>query len=99
LSRNTTRAKARVEELADELAVGAALRLRDDVERIRPIVEAVVAYLTEEYPSQDLYIPGKVKYPVAEIRADIEAGKSIRYICGKYRTDRRTIYRLLDEVE
>jgi hypothetical protein len=96
MSRNTTRAKARVEELADELAVGAALRLRDDVERIRPIVEAVVAYLTEEYPSQDLYIPASARYPAEDVRADFRAGMSMRSICLKYRISRKTAYRLLD---
>ena len=95
MSRNTARARARIDQLSDELAIGAAIRLRTDADQIRPIVDAVVAYLVEEYPSQDLYIPSSVTYPVAEIRADFKT-MSMRSLCKKYRTDRRTIYRLLD---
>lgn len=96
MSRHTARAKARIDELADELAIGAAQRLRCDSDRIMPVVQAVVAYLIEEYPSQDLYIPSSVQYPVDEIRADLRDGMSMRAICKKYSSDRRTIYRLLD---
>lgn len=97
VSRNTPRVRARIEELAEELAIGAAIRLRTDSDAIRHIVDAVVAYLVDEYPSQDLYIPGGVRYPVAEIRAAVRAGQSMRAICQRFRTDRRTVYRLLDE--
>lgn len=97
MSRNTARTRARVEELADELAIGAAIRLRTNSDSIRPIVEAVVAYLVEEYPSQDLYIPSGVTYPVEKIRADLREGMSMRKLCHKYRVSRKTIYRLLDE--
>lgn len=95
MSRNTTRAKARIDQLADELALGAAIRLRTDADDIRHVVDAVVAYLVEEYPSQDLYIPSSVTYPVAEIRADFKA-MSMRSLCRKYRISRATVYRLLD---
>lgn len=97
MSRNTPRVCARVESLAEELCIGAAIRLRTDSDHIRPIVDAVVAYLVEEYPSQDLYIPGGVTYPVEEIRAAVRAGESMRAICRRFRIDRRTVYRLLDE--
>jgi hypothetical protein len=97
VSRNTARTRAKVDELAEELAIGAALRLRTDSDSIRHIVDAVVAYLVEEYPSQDLYIPSGVTYPVAQIREDVAKGMSIRKVCQKYRMDRRTLYRLLDE--
>lgn len=97
MSRNTPRVRARIEELAEELAIGAAIRLRTDSDAIRHIVDAVVAYLVDEYPSQDLYIPGGVTYPVEEIRAAVRAGQSMRAICQRFRTDRRTVYRLLDE--
>lgn len=97
MSRNTHRVRARIEELAEELAIGAAIRLRTDSDAIRHIVDAVVAYLVEEYPSQDLYIPGGVTYPVEEIRAAVRAGQSMRAICRKFRVSRRTVYRLLDE--
>lgn len=97
VSRNTPRVRARIEELAEELAIGAAIRLRTDSDAIRHIVDAVVAYLVDEYPSQDLYIPGGVTYPVEEIRAAVRAGNSMRAICQRFRTDRRTVYRLLDE--
>lgn len=96
MSRNTQRRSARLCELADELAIGASIRLRTDADEIRPVIDAVVAYLVEEYPSQDLYIPGGVVYPVDAIRADFGAGMSMRALCRKYRCDRRTIYRLLD---
>lgn len=95
MSRNTARAKARIDQLSDELAIGAAIRLRTDADQIRPIVDAVVAYLVEEYPSQDLYIPSSVTYPVAEIRADFRT-MSMRALCKKYRISRQTVYRLLD---
>ena len=97
MSRNTLRARVRINELTDELAVGAAVRLRVDSDDIRDVVAAVVQYLLDEYPSQDLYIPGGVRYPVAEIRAAVRAGESMRSICQRFRTDRRTVYRLLDE--
>ena len=95
MSRNTARAKARIDQLSDELAIGAAIRLRTDADQIRGIVDAVVAYLVEEYPSQDLYIPSVVTYPVAEIRADFKT-MSMRALCKKHRVSRRTVYRLLD---
>ena len=98
MSRNTHRVRARIEELAEELAIGAAIRLRTDSDAIRHIVDAVVAYLVDEYPSQDLYIPGGVTYPVEEIRAAVRAGESMRAICRKFRVDRRTVYRLLNDV-
>ena len=98
MSRNTPRVCARVESLAEELCIGAAIRLRTNSDHIRPIVDAVVAYLVEEYPSQDLYIPGgAVAYPVDEIRTAVRAGESMRSICRRFRLDRRTVYRLLDE--
>lgn len=96
MSRNTPRQRARLDELADELAIGAAIRLKVDSDSIRPVVDAVVAYLTEEYPSQDLYIPSSVTFPVDEIRQAMADGQSMRSICQSFRTDRRTVYRLLD---
>lgn len=96
MSRNTQRRRARLCELADELAIGASIRLRTDADQIRPVIDAVVAYLVEEYPAQDLYIPSLAEYPVGNIRADFGA-MSMRALCRKYRCDRRTIYRLLDE--
>jgi Mor family transcriptional regulator len=99
MSRKVARCRARVSELVDELAIGAALRLRLDSDDIRPVVEAVVAYLVEEYPSQDLYIPASAsepQYPVAEIRAALQGGKSIRAICREFRMSRRTLYAVID---
>ena len=97
MSRHTARRRAQINALAEELAIGAAIRLRTDSDRIRPVVDAVVAYLLEEYPGQDLYIPAcRVEIPVDEIRADMRAGKSMREICARYRVSRRTIYRMLD---
>ncbi len=97
MSRNTTRVKARIDQLSDELTFGAAIRLRADAGDIRPVVEAVVAYLVEEYPAQDLYIPSAVTYPVDRLRAEVAAGKSIRTICREHRISRSKLYRLLDD--
>lgn len=94
--RNTRRTRARIDELAEELAIGAAIRLRCDSDDIRHVVNAVVAYLIEEYPAQDLYIPAAVSWPVDEIRRAVERGDSMREICRRHRIDRRTVYRLLD---
>jgi hypothetical protein len=101
VSRNTQRRKAKVNELADELAIGAAMRLRVESDSIRPVVDAVVAYLVDQYPAQDLYIPrssvDKVDpSEVASILVDIKRGLSVRTICKKYQRDRRSIYRLID---
>ena len=99
MSRHTARRKARINELAEELSIGAAMRLRCDSDDIRHVVDAVVAYLVEEYPSQDLYIPASLAppaYPVDAIRADF-ARESMNYVCKKYRIDRRTVYRILGD--
>ncbi|MDG9765606.1 hypothetical protein, partial [Stenotrophomonas sp. GD04064] len=100
VSRNTVRNKVRISELTEELAVGAALRLRCDSDDIRSVVEAVVAYLVEEYPAQDLYIPASMQssaYPVEAIRKGMQEQESVRSLCRRFRIDRRTLYRLLDE--
>lgn len=96
MSRHTLKRKARIDELAEELTIGAALRLKRDSDDIHDIVRAVVAYLIEEYPAQELYIPSSVTYPVEAIRADFTS-MSMRALCQKYRIDRRTVYRLLDD--
>lgn len=96
MTRHTPRRKASIDQLADELTVGAALRLRRDSDDIHEVVRAVVEYLIEEYPAQDLYVPSAVTYPVEEIRQAVASGKSIRYICKTYRLSRTTLYRLLD---
>jgi Mor family transcriptional regulator len=88
-----------VGELVDELSIGAALRLRTNSDDIRHVVAAVVAYLIEEYPSQDLYIPAgasEPQYPVAALRRALQSGKSVRSICREYRISRRTLYAVLD---
>jgi hypothetical protein len=90
----------RISELTDELSIGAAMRLRCNGDDIHHVVSAVVAYLVEEYPAQDLYIPASLQpssYPVAAIRRDLESQVSVRSICKKFRIDRRTLYRLLDQ--
>lgn len=97
MARRTVRAAVRINELTEELCIGAAIRLRTDADSIRNIVGAVVQYLIDEYPSQDLYIPGGTVYPVEQIRRDLAAGLSVRSICRKYRIGRRTVYRLVGE--
>ena len=100
MSRHTQRRRLRINELTDELAVGAALRLRCNSDDIHQVVAAVVAYLVEEYPAQDLYIPASVtdaSYPVREMRKAMEQGESVRTMCRRFRVDRRTLYRLLDD--
>lgn len=73
------------------------MRLRQDADKIRDIVQAVVQYLTEEYPSQDLYIPSSVTYPVEAIKADFRDGRSVRWLCATYRISRKKLYQLLDD--
>lgn len=100
MSRNTLRRSVRISELQEELAVGAAMRLRCDSDDIRRVVDAVVAYLVDEYPSQDLYIPSSLArphYPVDAIRSAIKSKESVRAVCKRFRIDRRTLYRLMDE--
>jgi Mor family transcriptional regulator len=99
VTRRTPRQKARVDQLAEELAIGAAMQLRCDSSEIHDVVKAVVDYLVKEYPAQDLYIPAGFTadhYPVDRIRTDLAAGKSIRWVCKKYRISRKTLYPLLD---
>ncbi len=99
MTRHTTRRRAQIDALADELAIGAAIRLRTDSDRVRPVVDAVVAYLLEEYPGQDLYIPAcRIEIPIEAIRADLREGKPMREICKRYRVSRATVYRTLDGV-
>lgn len=95
MSRHTARRKARIDELADELTVGAALRLRRNSDDIHAVVRAVVDYLIEEYPAQDLYVPSSVTYPVEQLRAELAEGRSVRSICKAHKIDRRTLYHLV----
>jgi hypothetical protein len=100
VSRHTSRRRVRISELTDELAIGAAMRLRCNSDDIHHVVSAVVAYLVEEYPAQDLYIPASLQpasYPVAAIRKAVASNESARAICKRFRIDRRTLYRLLDQ--
>lgn len=101
MSRNTPRRRARIDELVEELAIGAALRLRCDSDDIHPVVSAVVSYLVEEYPAQDLYIPASltITYPIHAIRSAVDSGESIRRICKRFRIGRGTLYRILDKNE
>lgn len=92
--RHTTRRKVKADELVEELTIGAAMRLRCESSDIHGVVRAVVAYLMEEYPAQELYIPSSVTWPVEAIRADLAAGLSIRKICQKHRVSRKTVYLL-----
>lgn len=98
MSRKVPRRKARVEELTEELAIGAAMQLRCDSREIHDVVKAVVDYLVKEYPAQDLYIPAGFnfqQYPVEKIEVDLRAGRSVRWVCKKYRMSRQTLYRVL----
>lgn len=99
MSRNTTRRRVIVQELIDELSIAAAQRLRTDSDTVEPIVRAVVAYLIDEYPAQDLYIPAhqEPRYPVERIHADLDAKASVRAICQRYRVGRGTVYRIIEE--
>lgn len=97
MSRHTVKRKARINELTEELTIGAALRLRRNSDDIHDVVRAVVDYLIEEYPAQELYIPSSVTYPVEELRAALASGKSVRAICREHRLDRRTLYRVVGE--
>ena len=98
MSRHTRR--ARIEELTEELCIGAAMQLRCNSDEIRATVVAVVAYLVSVYPSQDLFIPATVAppgYPVARMRAELAEGRTVRSICKRYRVSSKTLYQLLGE--
>lgn len=97
MSRHTQKRKVLVDQLVDELSIGAAMRLKCDSDDIHSVVRAVVDYLREEYPAQELYIPSGTQYPVEALRADLAAGKSVRAICKHHRIDRRTLYRVIGE--
>ncbi|MFT3792132.1 MAG: hypothetical protein QM741_13895 [Rudaea sp.] len=98
MSRNTPRKRFHKEELAEELTRGAAARLNTDRNGIRQVVDAVIAYLTEEYSSTDIYIFARVRdLPVAEIRAALAAGESIRSIRRKYKVGQRTVRKILPD--
>lgn len=99
MSRNTPRARLRIEELIEELSIGAAIRMRTDSDAIEATVRAVVAYLIDEYPGQDLYIPAvqEPQYPRERILDDLARNRSVRYICRKHRVSRRTVYRVIAE--
>lgn len=100
VSRNTLRRRVRISELTDELAIGAAIRLRCDSDDIHDVVAAVVDYLIEEYPAQDLYIPASLRndsYPVEDIKRAVDAKESVRAVCKRFQISRRTLYRLLDQ--
>lgn len=101
MSRNTARVQVRILELVEELSIGAAIRLRTESDAIEPVVRAVVAYLIDEYPGQDLYIPAvqEPSYPRERILADLARDRSVRYICRKHRVSRRTVYRVINERE
>lgn len=99
VSRNTLRVIVRAEDLVEELSLGAAQRLRCTSDDIEHVMRAAVAYLIDEYPAQDFYIPasfGPVAYPVDDMRRAVAAGESVRSICRRFHVDRRTLYRLLD---
>lgn len=97
MSRHTTKRKVLVEQLVDELSIGAALRLKRDADEIHDVVRAVVEYLREEYPAQELYIPSSVQWPVDQLRAELASGRSVRAICKQYRIHRTTLYRVIGE--
>jgi hypothetical protein len=102
VSRKVSRRKARVEELAEELTIGAALRLKCESRDIHAVVRAVVDYLVQEYPAQDLYIPAGIApsaYPIAAIRAALSAGQPRRAICKRFQLSPKTLYRILAEAE
>lgn len=61
------------------------------------LVGRLIDYLQRTRPGDTIYIPVRSRdYPVADIRAAIRAGDSIRAVCANFRLDRRTLYRLLD---
>lgn len=96
MTRHGERQRVRLDELVDELAIAAAQRLRCTSDEVEPVVRAVVAYLSAEYATQDFYIPATPReLPLSEIQQAIARGESLRSICRRYRTDRRTIYRAL----
>lgn len=69
-----------------------------DQAKASPIIERLIQCLQDDRGGDVIYIPVRRRhYPMDRIRADLEAGLAIRAICRRYRMDRRTLYRLLDE--
>lgn len=101
MSRHTQRRRVQIDALVDELSIAAAQRLKTDSDECEPYIRAVVAYLVEEYPAQELYIPASAnpKYPVERIRAALRDGQSVRSICKQYGVGRWTVYRISEEAE
>lgn len=101
MSRNTPRRLVRIQELIEELSIGAAQRLKTDSDAVEPIVRAVVAYLVDEYPGQDFYVPSvqEPRYPRERIWADLDANRSVRAICKRNRVGRNTVFRAIEERE
>ncbi len=102
MTRKVARQRARIDQLVDELSIGAACRLHRDSDEIHEVVGAVVAYLIEEYPAQDLYIPAGIRpdaYPRDAIRAAVLGGESARSVCRRFRLHRRKLYEILGDTD
>ncbi len=98
--RHTTRQSAKVADLAAELTSAAVHRLGNGRHEVADVVASIVAYLVEEYPSQDLYIPSEraPRYPLERIKADLRANKSVRSICASHHVGRGTVKRIRDSL-
>lgn len=95
--RHTPRRRIRIQDLIDELLIAVAQRLGTDSDAIEPAVLAVVAYLVEEYPAQDFYIPAPTQYSENAIRADLDAGRPLAKICRTHGVGMSTVYRIKRE--
>lgn len=96
VTRKCERQRVRFDELTEELADATARRLGCPVSDVHAAVAALVSYLAEEYATTDFYIPAPPReLPVDEIREAMARGESVRSICRRYRSDRRTIYRVM----
>lgn len=95
-ARNSQRRAVCVPDLVEELSIGAAIRLRCKSDDIRDVVQALVAYISEEYRTQDFYVPAPAReLPNDEIRAAVASGESVRSICRRYHISRRMVYRVM----
>lgn len=94
MSRHTQRRRVQIDALVDELSIAAAQRLKTDSDAIEPTVRAIVAYLVEEYPAQELYIPAQPSNRDQQIIEALAKGRPIRNICRELDVSRATVYRI-----
>ncbi len=60
-----------------------------------PYADCLLAYLQREYGGDRLYIPAQLRqYDMLQIRAALELGKTIQFVCREHGMSRSTLYKL-----